>query len=959
MRKTVFILAATFVILWNAMPLKGASTSEEGEEFYALLKHAMNAENSGQYLEAKEYYERALPLCLKLFGEVHEGTAMFLNSLGNVYYNLRDYPKAKETHERTLAIRLKLFGEEHPDTAASLNNLGNVYYNLGDYPKAKEYYERLLPLCLKLLGEVHPDTVMSLNNLGEVYKILGDYPKAKENYERALAIQLKLFGEVHENTAGFLNNSGVVYEALGDYSKAKENYERALAIRLKLSGEVHPDTAGSLNSLGNVYSTLGDYPKAKETHERALAIQLKLFGEVGTAGSLNNLGEVYRILGDYPKAKENYERALAIQLKLSGEVHENTAVSLNNLGAVYFNLGDYPKAKETHERALAIQLKLFGKEHPSTAASLNNLGNVYYDLGDYPKVKENYERALAIRLKLFGEEHPDTAASLNNLGNVYCDLGDYPKAKENYERALAIFLKLFGEAHPDIAISLDNLGEIYNQMNSKDLAILYKKMAVNILQLTRSRITSLEKDLQKSFLQSKESYYHSLAELLAGQGRIAEAQQVLTMLKEEEYFDFIRRDQQNDPRSTSVSYSTRERKQVNAFQKISEDLFALAKEKERLLEKKKSMPASEWRSSKDAKRLDQVDGFLKEASRSFQAFLDRLDKELKAGSDAERGAEVARMNLDALQGLKKTLKDMGYGAALLHTVIAEERLWLILTTPDLQIARESRISREALFKKILAFREDLENQRNVLPVAKELYDILIAPVADDLEKADAKTLMLSLDGQLRYIPLAALHDGDKWLAEKYALVVYTEAAKDKLKDKRTVSEWEAAAMGVTKKHPDFNALPAVKAELGSIIRGEGRESGIPGTVLLDEDFTESAFSDALDYGTPVVHVASHFRFKPGTVKDSFLLLGDGKHLTLEDIHNGTFAFENVEQLTFSACNTAMGSGESAGREVEGLGVLAQKRGAKSVTATLWGVADHSTGIFMTRFYTLLQQEGVT
>ena len=67
MRKTVFILAAIFMIMWNVMPSEGAS---EREEFYALFEHAMNAESSGQDLEAKEYYERALPLCLKLFGEV-------------------------------------------------------------------------------------------------------------------------------------------------------------------------------------------------------------------------------------------------------------------------------------------------------------------------------------------------------------------------------------------------------------------------------------------------------------------------------------------------------------------------------------------------------------------------------------------------------------------------------------------------------------------------------------------------------------------------------------------------------------------------------------------------------------------------------------------------------------------------------------------------------------------------
>jgi CHAT domain-containing protein len=69
----------------------------------------------------------------------------------------------------------------------------------------------------------------------------------------------------------------------------------------------------------------------------------------------------------------------------------------------------------------------------------------------------------------------------------------------------------------------------------------------------------------------------------------------------------------------------------------------------------------------------------------------------------------------------------------------------------------------------------------------------------------------------------------------------------------------------------------------------------------------------------------------------------------------SFRFGKVDQLTLSACDTAMGSGEGAGREVEGLAVVAQLRGARPVMATLWSVADSSTG---TRFYTRLR-EGLT
>ena len=60
---------------------------------------------------------------------------------------------------------------------------------------------------------------------------------------------------------------------------------------------------------------------------------------------------------------------------------------------------------------------------------------------------------------------------------------------------------------------------------------------------------------------------------------------------------------------------------------------------------------------------------------------------------------------------------------------------------------------------------------------------------------------------------------------------------------------------------------------------------------------------------------------------------------------------NVDLLTLSACNTAMGN-NGQGSEVESFAVLAQKRGAAGVLATLWPVADQSTGLFMQEMYRL-------
>jgi CHAT domain-containing protein len=103
----------------------------------------------------------------------------------------------------------------------------------------------------------------------------------------------------------------------------------------------------------------------------------------------------------------------------------------------------------------------------------------------------------------------------------------------------------------------------------------------------------------------------------------------------------------------------------------------------------------------------------------------------------------------------------------------------------------------------------------------------------------------------------------------------------------------------------------------------------------------------------VIHIASHYQFTPGSDDDSFLLLGDGTVLSLKDMRINDLSFTNVDLLTLSACDTAVGGGEDAdGIEVEGLGNVAQSLGAKAVLATLWSVDDRSTATLMQSFYRL-------
>jgi CHAT domain-containing protein len=138
---------------------------------------------------------------------------------------------------------------------------------------------------------------------------------------------------------------------------------------------------------------------------------------------------------------------------------------------------------------------------------------------------------------------------------------------------------------------------------------------------------------------------------------------------------------------------------------------------------------------------------------------------------------------------------------------------------------------------------------------------------------------------------------------------------------------------------------------------QGANGVLPGTILLNGQFTEKAMEDQLGGQHSVVHIASHFVFKPGDDSQSYLLLagkdenGAGFHLTVADFRdNQKMALDSTDLLTLSACETGMSGNAGNGREVDGLGTTAQLKGAKAVISSLWAVDDASTGELMGDFY---------
>jgi CHAT domain-containing protein/Flp pilus assembly protein TadD len=750
-----------------------------------------------------------------------------------------------------------------------------------------------------------------------------------------------------------LNQVGVIYSRLGENKNALAYHLQALPLII----DDDQGKATALHNIGAAYSELDEYQKALDYYNQALemwSIIIDKKGEAappvglkGKAVTLMGLGLVHSILGEHQKALVYLNQALPLYRITDDKPGEASA--LNNIGTVHYELRDDQEALSYYNQALPLY-KIVG-DKSGEATSLNNIGRIYADAGKKQQALKYYNQAIKLQ-RVVGDKNGE-AATLYNIGLAYSELGDNQKALDYYNQSLSLYKVIGGKSGE--ASALSGMMVVLESSNNRRMAVFYGKQSINKYQELRQAIEGLDQKTQRTFLGTIEYVYKRLADILIAEGRIVEAEQVLAMLKQEEVFDYLRRDaSEADKLQQRADLSKQEADALKRYNENADKIAALGAEFGALQElQSKGIKLTD----KQEKRYKELSAQIEDASRSFQVFLRQLAEEFAKRTNTEK-------DLQENLALQSDLKSWGEGLVFLYTLTGEDRYRVILVTPDTQVDGKFEIKAAELNDKIEKFRQAVQNPAvDPRPLGKELYDILIKPVEKQLAGAKAETLLWSLDGNLRLLPLAALWDGTQYFGQKYQNVTVTLASRTRLGDV-VVPNWRALGLGVSEakriKEPNgarelsFSSLPAVRAELRSIIQSAESPNGVlPGQSLLDADFNETAFESQLLRGYKVIHIASHFSLNPGDSTRSFLLLGDGNVLTVDEIKNNPkLSFRGVELLTLSACQTAVVEKDSSGKEIEGFGYVAQQKGAKAILATLWSVADESTQLLMSEFYRL-------
>jgi len=362
----------------------------------------------------------------------------------------------------------------------------------------------------------------------------------------------------------------------------------------------------------------------------------------------------------------------------------------------------------------------------------------------------------------------------------------------------------------------DAISAVQARYGRTDAAIFFGKQASTRSSGSAHLFTALEQALQRSFVVSREGVYRRLSDLLVSVGRLGEAQQVLAMLKEEELFDLLRRDADACARLTFAQLTTLEVEWKRHGDAVGADLVRLTTEIA-------TLRCTAARSPEQEARLRAARVELDVAGQAFRAWLDLLRADLTGGTSHENHS--AAVNWICSNGCKPICALwVRRGARDVHRRRRQ-------TVDDFHHVHRSSQPRKPPRRSRSSINWCMSSEWRSISdwpaccFRQSLWRLLVGPIEALLTGAGTKHLIIVPYGTLRYLPFAALHDGETLSRRRFAVSLLTLAAHGALRD-RSASDWRVAGFGVSREVPGYRQLASVQEELSGIVQTEPGGEGI-------------------------------------------------------------------------------------------------------------------------------------
>ncbi|MBD2340315.1 CHAT domain-containing protein [Calothrix sp. FACHB-156] len=805
--------------------------------------------------------------------------------------------------------------------------------------------------------------------------------------------------QIQPASALSLIQSAKQYYDTGQFSTAAQLLQQALQI-YQTSADI-PHQAQALSLMSLVQQKLGNWQAAKAAIDTSVNLLEKLpsdqeFNRL-RAQVLNSLGHWQLAQGQTEAAVISWEKAEKLYV-LSGDRVSIIGIQINQALALQA-LGLYRRAEKLLTQ---LEQQLYQQpDSPLKATGLLNLGNIRRFNGDLDKSAEILTQSLAIAQKL--HLPPEQSTALLNLGNTElaiakrsAELKDTQrsdqyrqKALERYQQAIEIatlpttkiqaqlnYLTVVIDTKQS-ALATPIISQIkaeLNQLPASRVSIYARvNFAKSLLKMAvKSNFADIIKILETGIAQARhlgdqraESYALGTLGALyeqAGDGKNARknTQSALVVAQTINASDISYQWQWQMGRSLLAENAIDEalKYYTEAFKNLSDlrsDLVALNPEVQ-----------FDFRESAEPVYRQLVDLLL----RSPQASRDRLIQARQV-MEALQLAELDNFFGDACAQAKQVnIDQLDPTAAVIYPIILPNRLEVIVKLPgsdNLRHYSHTNISETQVDIAVSHLQNSLKQRSTSLGLikkeAKQLYDWLIKPFADELEttktreQSQIKTLVFVLDGSLRNLPMAVLHDGQKYLIERYAVSVTPslQLLEPKPLQKQVLSVLIAGATDAPSFQKEgLNAIDNVAVELAGIKERIQRNK-----ILENQEFSKKNVQININ-NTPfnILHLATHGKFSSNPERT--FILDWNERINVKDLDNllrlNYQRIANpIELLILSACETATGDNRAA----LGLAGVAIRAGARTTLASLWQINDASTAEFMIQFYQEMNRGQVT
>jgi CHAT domain-containing protein/Tfp pilus assembly protein PilF len=643
--------------------------------------------------------------------------------------------------------------------------------------------------------------------------------------EAVLRLRRQALGS-HILVAESLTTLGTLQRRLGRLDEAEASNREAIAMARREGGALHPELADALDNLAVVLTDRGRYAEAE-----TLYLQAKAIGDAGSSraptsqgSTLNNLAELYRRTGRPELAETLFKECLAIYERVASPNDWRTAATLSNLGGLYLELERYSDAEPLFLRSMAIA---------PTDGNVSGLGAVRFHQGRLDEAVALHKRSLAGRERIYGPDHPLVAHALTNLASVLLRQGDTEAATQLLMRAVAT---LDPGKEPYIEWRTYAFMARATAQRSLEEAAFWGKEAVSVVQAMKAEVGQVGAVAQAQFMRDKELAYTELAQRLLALGRVTEAQLVMQMLKEHELQELTRASGPGDPRTTQSALSGPE-------QNFSQ-VVGLARQQR--LQSIRNQPSGSSTSNATATTRESADAAFRQRVNEAAAQLSRTHG-VEAQSEARPGLRVSghpRLTALIVENARADTQSRPMGV---QYISGEKTLSIVLTAADgSSRVQEVEVPAVTLHALSLRSRELARSPRSdrasLLATLQQLHTWLIAPIEEHIESQGARTLVIASNGALRYVPFSALHDGRRYLAQRFPVVMFVDGAS--VNTSAATDTLALAAFGLTKSVDGLPALPGVALELVEL-------ASLPGMAtrtLLDEDFNVSTLKRSLKDG---------------------------------------------------------------------------------------------------------------